>query len=195
MTHARLLASALCLFACIRSAGAQRPPAPPRRDAGAARPADTARDPRHVAQRAPGTWQARCVASVGCPAPRAIPPCAPGPARALADVWDHRFDLAGQPVAVRGRLRVGAGCTEMGCPEGVCCNHCSGRIDLIDRPSRANRWLGLDDAPAFACVGDDSGVCCGTEVPAGEVVVRGTLRAIPNSGGHYRIESPTLCAE
>lgn len=199
MPYARLLASALCLFACVGTAEAQRPPA--RRDAGAASPA---RDPRHVVNPARGAWQARCVASAGCAAPQAIPRCAPPapnertiPPQPLTAVWDQRFTLAGQSVAVRGTLRAGGGCTERGCPDGVCCNHCSGRIDLIDRPSRENRWLGIgaDNAPAFTCTGDDSGLCCGTAVPAGTVVVRGTLRAIPNSGGHYRIEAPALCVE
>ena len=54
---------------------------------------------------------------------------------------------------------------------------------------------GLDDAPAFTCRGDDSGLCCGTAVPTGTVLARGTLRPVPNSGGRYRLEDPSLCVE
>lgn len=158
---------------------------------------------RNVVSRAPGAWRPRCVASVGCPAPRAVPSCAAGvmdaeqtPPVDVATAWDRRFDLAGQRVSVLGRLRAASGCTEMACPEGSCCNRCSGRLDLAGPPSRAQRSLalGLDADAAFACAGDDSGVCCGTAAPDRDVLVRGVLRAIPASGGRWRIESPTLCA-
>ena len=81
----------------------------------------------------------------------------------------------------------------MACPENVCCNRCNGRVDLVE--GRSTFSLDADDTPAFACRGDDSGLCCGTDVPGGTVVARGTLRPIANSGGRYRIESPSLCVE
>jgi len=209
------------LAACVSVADAQPRRAPPRRPRTTApappptpapTPAPTAPDgpldTRHVVQRAQGTWLARCVASRGCVAPRALPPCAPTPsgpnlrvARPLtfAEVVDQRLRLAGQQVSVRARLEAGAGCTEVGCggSQGTraCCNHCQGAVSLTGRADSSMRVIGLgvEGDPAFACRGDDSGVCCGTEVPAGDVVVTGTLRLVPNSGGAYRIESPTLC--
>jgi hypothetical protein len=68
-------------------------------------------------------------------------------------------------------------------------------MDLTDANARPPRSfaLGAEDAPAFACRGDDSGLCCGSAVPGGDVIVRGVLRPIPNSGGRWRIEAPALC--
>lgn len=161
--------------------------------------AQPAREPRHVVQRGSGAWQPRCVATVGCAAPSAVPACPRGGApygeeatRSLGAAWDQRFDLAGRTVSIRGRLRANAACTEMACPQGSCCNRCHGSMDLAD--AARSFALGADDAPAFACSGDDSGLCCGTAVPSGDVIVRGVLRPVPNSGGRWRIESPTLCA-
>ncbi len=190
--------------ACVDVAHAQ--PRGPRRpsavDAGVADAG--ARDPRWVVQRGAGTWLPTCAASAGCVAPRAVPRCvAPRPdmrvvaTLSFAEAIDRRFALAGQPVAVRGRLSAGGGCTEMGCPAGVCCNHCRGAVALTGeaRSSLRELSLGAANEAAFMCAGDDSGLCCGTAVPAGDVVVRGVLRAVPGSGGAWRIESPTLCAE
>ena len=163
----------------------------------------------HVVQRAPGTWLDRCVATRGCAPPRTIPVCPPvasGPdvrvARPLrfAEAIDQRLRLAGQTVSVQGRLQAGAGCTEMAC--GVdraetqsCCNHCQGAVALVGEADASLRrlQLGVEGDADFVCRGDDSGVCCGTEVVGGDVVVTGTLRPVPNSGGAWRIASPTLC--
>ncbi len=190
MSSPRPTALHVILSACVSVAEAQ----PRTTDAGGPR------DRRHVVDARPGNWQPRCVASAGCEAPRAIPRCSTGavatgerPPVTVAAAWNLRFDLSGQRVAIRGTLRAGSGCTEMACPENVCCNHCRGRVDLVE--GRSVFSLDADDAPAFACRGDDSGLCCGTAVPGGTVVARGTVRPIANSGGRYRIESPSLCVE
>lgn len=137
----------------------------------------------HVVQRAPGTWLDRCVATRGCAPPRTIPVCPPvasGPdvrvARPLrfAEAIDQRLRLAGQTVSVQGRLQAGAGCTEMAC--GVdraetqsCCNHCQGAVALVGEADASLRrlQLGLEGDADFVCRGDDSGVCCETEVVGG----------------------------
>ena len=205
---ASLLALALLLGAApgigIRLADAQPRLPPGHAPATPAPPAPPAvagpRDVRWVVNHAGAAWASRCVATVGCEAPRTVPRCAPGVrARSLADVADPRLGLAGQRVSVRGRLSAGGGCTEMACPQGVCCNACDAGVVLVASGPAANprRSLALaagDHDAAFACRGDDSGLCCGTEVPAGDVVVTGTLRPVLNSGGEWRIESPALCA-
>ncbi len=204
------------LAACVSTAEAQqrRPPrrTPARAPVTAPAPAPTpapsvgagALDTRYVTRRAAGAWQPRCVATRGCATPRPISRCAqPAPnvrlaaAQSFGEVVDQRFQLSGQRVRVRGRLEAGGGCTEMACPSGVCCNHCSGVITLIGRATTSLHSLVLcaNQAPAFTCTGDDSGLCCGTEVPAGDVVVEGVLAPIANSGGAWRIDGPTLCVE
>lgn len=194
MKHPFALLALVPLAACLNAAEAQ--PRLPHRT-----PVVAPRSTQHVVQRGRGTWQVRCVASVGCEAPRAVPRCAPdaGVAAALrfADAIDRRFRLSGQVVAVRGRLDAGGGCTEMACPDGVCCNHCRGAVALTGTAASSLRQLALGgaDDPAFGCRGDDSGMCCGTAVPTGDVVVRGVLRPVAGSGGQWRLESPTLCAE
>jgi hypothetical protein len=199
-----LFAIAALSVACLDVAHAQ-PRGPRRAPAVDASVSDAGpRDARWVVQRSAGAWLPTCVASAGCVAPRAVPRCvAPQPnqrvvaTQSFAQVIDRRFQLAGQFVAVRGRLSAGAGCTEMGCTNGVCCNHCRGAVALTGEARSSLRALSLGavDEAAFTCAGDDSGLCCGTAVPAGDVVVRGVLRAVTGSGGAWRIESPTLCAE
>ena len=211
------LASLSLLAACVSTASAQprrapRRPAVVRADAGSAAPAADAstpvdagpRDARWVVQRGRGSWQPACVASAGCTAPQTIPRCPSGPnvrliaRRSFGDVADNRLSLAGQLVAVRGTLTASAGCTEVGCPDGACCNHCQGSMALEGSGTTSLRTIGLRGLTeeAFACRGDDSGICCGTEIPAGgAVVAAGTLRATPNSGGAYHLEGATLCVE
>jgi hypothetical protein len=203
--HLALLALAA---ACVSPAEAQNRRPPRRPDASTPTPAPSSdagpRDTRWVTQRGAGAWQPRCVASVGCAAPQVVPRCAALSPDAgitapqnFAQVIDERLHLAGQRVAVRGRLSAGGGCTEMACPDGVCCNHCGGAVALTGRATTSLRQvsLGAEGDPLYTCTGDDSGLCCGTAVPAGDVVVRGVLRPVPGSGGAWRIESPTLCAE
>ena len=202
------------LAACVSTAEAQHR-RPPRRTparapvtAPAPTPAPVADagplDTRYVTQRGAGTWEPRCVASRGCATPRAIPRCAqPAPNVRLAavqsfgEVVDARFSLTGQRVRVRGRLQAGGGCTEMACPDHACCNHCNGSITLVGQATTSlhSLVLGADRDPAFACTGDDSGLCCGTAVATGDVVVEGVLSPVANSGGAWRIDAPTLCAE
>lgn len=80
----------------------------------------------------------------------------------------------------------------MGCADHACCNHCTGSVAMVGTGNR-RLLLGRPNDPRFACVGDDSGLCCGTAIPAGAVLVRGTLAPVPNSGGSYTIENPILC--
>jgi hypothetical protein len=35
---------------------------------------------------------------------------------------------------------------------------------------------------------------CGTDIPSGDVAVTGVFNPVPQSGGAWRIENPTLCA-
>jgi hypothetical protein len=205
MKHPMALLALVSLAACVRTVEAQprRPrPARPAHPAPAVTPA-VPRSTRWVVQRGRGEWRPVCVASTGCEAPRAVGRCAP-PApdvrmmapRTFAQVIDQRLSLSGRSVAVRGRLSAAGGCTEMACPDGACCNHCRGTIALTGDAASSLRQLslGLAEDPAFTCRGDDSGLCCGSAVPAGDVIVRGVLRPIEGSGGAWRIESPTLCA-
>lgn len=187
MKHPALLALVALAAACVDAAHAQPLPTP-----------STARSQQWVVQRGQGPWRPRCVANTGCEAPRALPHCPRTVAAPLtfAQVVDQRFQLDGQTVAVRGRLSAGGGCTEMACPAGVCCNHCQGTVALTGTARSSLRQIALganERDPAFACRGDDSGMCCGTAVPTGDVVVRGVLRPIAGSGGAWRIEAPTLC--
>jgi hypothetical protein len=75
----------------------------------------------------------------------------------------------------------------------VCCNGCFSPLRLTGGADAAV-LVGADRDPVHGCQGDDSGLCCGTAVPAGEVLVTGTLRAAPGGGGSLRLESPQLCA-
>jgi hypothetical protein len=216
-TPLALLALTSLFAGCIAVADAQprrpaRRPRPPVAQPVAPAPAPVPapetgpRDLRYVQQRARGAWQPECVATRGCVAPREVPACpAPppnvrmAPPLTFAEVIDQRLRLDGQTVRVRGRLQGGGGCTEMGCgdtPTGrFCCNHCRGAVTLTGQANSSLRHLvlGADEDPAFTCRGDDSGLCCGTAIPAGDVVVSGTLRLVPRSGGSYRLEAPTLC--
>jgi len=195
---------------CINRAEAQPRRRAPRRRPAVARPvarpapapaAPVPGDVRFVVERRAGDWEARCVAVRGCPAPRALTRCPP-PApnvrltqrRTLAEVMEQRATLTGQRVSVRGTLRAFLGCSELACPTGVCCNGCFSALRLAGGAdaSAPQVEVGADRDPVHGCQGDDSGLCCGTEVPAGEVMVTGTLRAVP--GGALRLESPQLCA-
>jgi hypothetical protein len=132
-----------------------------------------------------------CLAHRGCPAPRALPACAAGvTAEPVERFWARRNALRGRAVAVRGTLTPQAGCTEMACVN-TCCNGCHGSLALTG--GGQTLALGVEGEPAFACDGDDSGLCCGTQVPAGAVVVTGTLVGAPRNGGMFRLQNPTLC--
>lgn len=194
MKHAPIVSGLVVLFT-LATAYAQPRRSPPPRPQPAV---DAGTSTRWVQLRAPGTWQARCVASRGCAAPRAIPRCASDlNVRPFAEVVDGRFGLRGRTVTVRGRLSAGAACTEMGCPQGVCCNSCGGGgVSLTGTAQTSIRTLalGMGEDPAFQCSGDDSGICCGTDIPSGDVAVTGVFNPVPQSGGAWRIENPTLCA-
>lgn len=214
MTHtASIRPLALAAFATLAvaplalhraDAQAQRRPRAPvvrapaaTRDAGAA--ADVSLSVSHVVNASRGvTGHARggglCVARRGCAAPQAVSSVVPTGVRGepLDGVWDRRLQLAGQTVQVLGTLHAEGGCTEMACgDDDDCCNHCQGNITVR---SDARRWLmlGAEGEGRFTCSGDDSGLCCGTEVPSVPVIVVGRLAPIPNSGGNYRIENPTI---
>jgi hypothetical protein len=197
---------ALTAAGCIDLAEAQPRRRPPRRRPAVTRPT-TPRAPaaptdvRYVVEPRAGEWEARCVAARGCPAPRALTRC-PQPApnvrlmqrRALTEVVEQRAALTGQRVSVRGTLHAFLGCTELACPRDACCNHCFSALRLTGSDANgAYVQVGLERDAVFGCEGDDSGMCCGTEVPAGEVLVTGVLRAVPG-GGTLRLDSPDVCA-
>ncbi len=182
-----------------------RPPTPAPTPTPAPAPVVVAgpRDTRWVVQRSAGTWAPACVASRGCTAPAAIQRC-PQPApnvrlaapQTFAQVVDQRMSLSGQIVRVRARVTTSTPCTEMACPQGECCNGCGGRMALAGTATTSVRALHLGrDEAAFACTGDDSGLCCGTAIPTGDVIATGTLRPLPDSGGEWYLDAPTLCAE
>ncbi|MBL8605647.1 MAG: hypothetical protein JNK72_27200 [Myxococcales bacterium] len=140
-----------------------------------------------------------CVANRGCTTPQFLPFCQSNTAAlTVAEAWDQRLTLRGRAVTVRGQLRAAGGCTEMACSDmNECCNHCQGHIDLVGtgevRGARVSLGLGLDADALYTCRGDDSGFCCGLEVPPGEVRVTGTLQPIENSGGRFRLANPQPC--
>ncbi len=177
----------------------RRPPTRPQVTSppDASAPGDAGLSTAHVVQRdARITGRTRggslCVAQRGCAAPQAVPPVPDGVhGDALDQVWSRRLELSGHRVSVQGALVASAGCTEMACVSGGCCNLCQGAL-MLRGDGRQSLALGAADDPRFACRGDDSGLCCGTEVPGAPVIVVGTLAAIPGSGGNYRIESPVI---
>lgn len=213
MKRSILLAALLAVGCNTAYAQPRRAPHPARPDAGtghAGAAADASAGPAAPASRANvlplsprgtvgGTWEPRCTASRGCPATPAIPRCAPGTAaRSFADVIDQRLALAGQTVAVRAALVASGGGTEMACPPGSCCNRAWGAVYLSGAADSSLRTIALDadrehPGPRFACTGDDSGMCCGTDARGQQVVARGVLRPVPNGGGGYYLEAPTLC--
>ena len=146
----------------------------------------------------PLTLLALVTLCAGCEAPRAVLRC---PRMSVApmsvpELMDQRFRLSGQSVTVSGRLSASAACTELMCHDGTCCNHCGGTIVFAGTSLSSPHLLALganDHDEAVVCRGDDSGLCCGTAVPTGEVIVRGVLRPVAGSGGSWRIETPTLC--
>jgi hypothetical protein len=210
----RFLALVVLSFAaagCIDRAEAQPRRRTPRRRPAVtrpvARPAPTPAAPapgevRFVVERREGDWEARCVAVRGCSAPRPLTRC-PQPApnvrlmqrRTVAEVTEQRTALVGQRVSARGTLRAFLGCSELACPTNVCCNGCFSPLRLAGGADAAapQVQVGADRDPVHGCQGDDSGLCCGTEVPTGEVLVTGTLRAAPG-GGALRLDAPQLCA-
>ncbi|MBI5514642.1 MAG: hypothetical protein HY909_12780 [Deltaproteobacteria bacterium] len=136
----------------------------------------------------PGTWAPVCIAQRGCVPHPPLPRC---PSAVTADLVPLRGAGEGARVMTRGRLRAVAGCTELACPPGRCCNGCHGGIQL--EAEGRTITLGAPGDPAFACAGDDSGLCCGSPVPAGEVGVRGTWRRARTRGASPYLEGVTLC--
>jgi hypothetical protein len=199
MKQAPIVSGLVVLFALATAYAQPRrsPPPRPLPTAPALPATDAGTSTQWVRLRAPGTWQADCVASRGCATPRAIPRCASDlNVRSFAEVVDGRFGLRGRTVTVRGRLSSNAACTEMACPQGVCCNSCGGGSVSLTGTARTSVHtvaLGTGEDPAFQCSGDDSGLCCGIDIPSGDVAVTGVFNPIPRSGGAWRIENPTLC--
>lgn len=158
-------------------------------------------DVRHVVERRAGDWEARCVANRGCPAPRTLSPCPqPGPRARLpaprtpAEVLAQRERLLGQRLTVQGTLRVSLTCGELACPRDVCCNTCFSNLALGTTESTGPTIvLGAERDPVLGCHGDDSGLCCGTEMPSREVLATGTLRV--TADGTLRLEGVRLCAQ
>lgn len=176
----------IALGGCVGTAEAQP---------GQARRADGGvREPRFVHNRGARRWEARCVASVGCARPAELPRCnANAPATALAEIWAQRFARQGQRVRARGSLYITGRCTRLRCiPRTVCCNTCRRGV-IFYEPGGHRLELDLPPAGALQCVGDDSGVCCTTEIPSGEVVAEGTLQPVEDSGGMWRLAGTQVC--
>lgn len=152
-----------------------------------------------VGQRVDGSqWEARCQANQRCPAVAALPTCAFREAPQSFDAaWSARHSLVGQRVSVRGHLVARGGCTEMGCPDRACCNHCSGQVLLAASNTRgadSQSFALAEGEPRggpFACSGDDSAMCCGMLADGSAAVATGTLRT---SEGRYVIADAVFCA-
>ena len=174
----------IALGGCVGTAEAQP---------GQARRADEGvREPRFVRNRIPGRWQASCVASVGCARPADLPRCNAG-APALDDLWAQRFARQGQRVRARGILHSTRRCTRLRCGARTdCCNTCRDGVTFY---GASGHRLELDLPPtgAFQCVGDNSGECCTTEIPSGEIVAEGTLQPVEDSGGLWRLAGTQVC--
>jgi hypothetical protein len=176
----------IALGGCVGTAEAQP---------GQARRADGGiREPRFVHNRVPGRWQANCVASVGCARPAELPRCNAGaPATALDDLWAQRFARQGQRVRARGSLHITGRRTRKRCiPRTVCCNTSREGVTFFGAGGHRLE-LDLPPAGALECVGDDSGECCTTEIPTGEIVAEGTLQPVEDSGGMWRLAGTQVC--
>lgn len=132
-----------------------------------------------------------CVAEVGCPDAKPIPPCegeVDGVISAvdLSNQWDA---LDGQTVHVVDQLHIHPGlCTDMACgPDVACCNSCGGHLGFMPL-----RDLYLGEGPSeYSCTGDDSGICCDLQVPNEPVRVSG--RVGKDKYGYQHLSDPVIC--
>ena len=138
-----------------------------------------------------------CTKDIGCPAARALPTCPddwrPVP---MAKVIEQRNQLVGKEVTVIGPLNYGAMCTERGCPQDVCCNGCSGQVNLGTITTRGYKGLIIrNDALGnlLSCGGDDSMVCCALKAEGQPVVVTGTLVRTESAPADYALDDAFLC--
>lgn len=181
------------------NAATQPSAAAPTQPAPVASSADTAPVPVIVGQRVePSQWEARCKANQRCPAVEAIARCiSREQPRTFDSAWSEHLALVGQRISVRGHLVATGGCTEMGCPDRACCNHCFGQVVLAGSDARgatgnAFRFVaGEPHEGRFACTGDDSALCCGFAADGREVVVTATLT---RADGAYVLSEPQFCA-
>ena len=146
----------------------------------------------------PSQWEARCKANQRCPAVEPIARCAGAESpRPFDAAWNDHLALVGQRITVRGHLVATGGCTEMGCPDRACCNHCFGQVVLAGSNARGatgNAFRFVAGEPRegrFACTGDDSAMCCGFAADGREVVVTATLT---RGDGAYVLSEPQFCA-
>ena len=150
----------------------------------------TATEGREVAP----AWSAHCVASRGCGDAQTLPPC--GEAPSAIDLATAQQGAVGSTVTVRAYLTQSPGMmTLMGCAEGDCCNTARASLLLVATPmaslqSPETPSLGLGEG--YACMGDDSGLCCtyAVDASAPEVVVTGTLA---DQQGVLTLEPTSIC--
>jgi hypothetical protein len=136
-------------------------------------------------------WNAKCLATRGCPTKSAeIPDCAPDKrAPTWTDVSSDAEKLLGKVIEVQGAIGLSGGGPRTGtCAPNDCCHALKFGM-LID---------GLPDAlflPGMTCSGDDSKICC--KVPAdGQVVVaRGMLQRASAGAGilKWQLDKVALC--
>lgn len=145
----------------------------------------------------PDQWEARCKANQRCAAVPTIPQCVQTESpRSFDSAWNDHLALVGQRITVRGHLVASGGCTEMGCPDRACCNHCFGQVVLAGsngRGSTSNAFHFVAGEPResrFACTGDDSAMCCGFAADGREVVVTATLTS---ASGAYVLSDAQFC--
>jgi hypothetical protein len=200
--YAALLLSSLALFACSNprsadpapTAGGVAAPAAPGAEAGAS-PASLAVFVQAVGRQP--TDAKGCL--VGCGAYPALPRCAPGlDIKPLAELTASpaRDELQGKAVAVRGPLNGQAGCTELGCGAGTCCNSCDGGLFLGQPTYKGYDHLVLANAAfpdSVRCVGDEKTRCCAAPAKGEEVVVTGTLGRTGGSPSELQLNDATLC--
>jgi len=81
-------------------------------------------------------------------------------------------------------------CTRAVClTEMPCCNQCGSSLTFLGMSNL--EMLNEDNRSLWSCSGDECGLCCGYAIPAGNVVVTGTLSK--PTRGLYVIQDAQAC--
>lgn len=149
---------------------------------------------------------ATCLKTRGCPAPRALPVCAPGAeALELATLLGTAQAQVGKEVSVRAPLRkAGTICTLLLCGAGQCCNQCGASLalsssDKVEHLEPGAIFLYYDDKSSggveYSCGGDDSLVCCSARADGQAIIATGKLKVLGEGieGKTYGLSNAKLC--
>lgn len=126
-----------------------------------------------------------CLKKTGCPVAKAIPTCsAPSPGLTLEQVIADRTALVDRVITIRAQLGVAERVSSLVACKSGCCNIVGGEVGLTlgAYPDRfvLRFWNHLDRG-RFACLGDESIVCCGVPIDGRMVRTTGVLRSIEHS--------------